>query len=543
MGLLNTTIFCGLILTKYVDKSPLKTFSHRSFFPSFSFSEFRLSRFTNTALFFEIQSNLLIKKSHFTRFLKTPIIESRPPIKNFERDCRPRSSQTTIVEESTFQICSTDFEADTDNINSSGGALYYDDRQDLIKISQCNFAYCHAGVNGGAIYIRNSTDLILKFTLFQDCTTGFLANRADVREAKGGAVFANVISCTVTACDFVRCTIHHDQSIKRYGGALYFARCAAVSPQYLDIYLSKFDRCGSETAELGISHGGAVYVNCNNSISSLYRVNISYTNFTNCVYSNSGSVVEVVGDTAEAYFKHTSFQIDSTIVLAEPLNYSCVNISNSNPSSNINSSLTLYNISLYDYNVNSANGVMFNFYANKCNLKHSQDNVGSIYLSRDKDQYVLLNKEPLNMLDYVNLYPINDYSYPFIPALYDKDVFKPFPTPVASPLPSRSPLPTDVITSGSGDSSGSGSSPDVQTTTISPGTSNGDDSASGSSKSGGLSTAAIVLIIIACIIVIITIILVSVLCVRNGRCSGSHNQIRDVRSVENDESIRRFTYF
>lgn len=551
MGLLNTTIFCGLILTNYIDNSPLKIFPHRSFFPSLTFHDFKLSHFSNTALFFQIRSSLFIRKSHFSNFLKTPIVEKRPPIGDFVRHCDPsRRSHPINIEERTFQICSTDFEADTDNVNSSGGALFYDDRQDSITITQCNFAYCHAGINGGAIFIENVTNLHLRFNLFQDCTTGFIANRKDPNTAKGGAIFANCISCTIVACDFIRCTINYE-NIKRYGGALYFARCTSVSPQRLEIFLSNFDRCGSISANLGVDHGGAIYVNCTNSRDSRYLVNISYTNFTNCVYNEGGSIVEVVGDTAQIYLSHAKFYRDDGLSMTDHLNYYCVNVSKTGSNSNATSKIKLYNIVLDDnYNKGSDVYITFHFLVDNCDIDHNSNDVGSIYLSKDTGQYVLLNKNPLNMINYVNLYPMNQYSYPFIPALNDEQVFKPFPTPMQTPLPSRSQIITEPPTQQPATPSNpTASSPLTQPSQLPSGnispSNNGsaDSSNSGNTKSGSLSTAAIVLIVLACIIVLITIIMISVLCVRNGRCGGSRTQIQDVRTVDNDESIRRFTYF
>lgn len=551
MGLLNTTIFYGLILTNYTNYSPLKIFPQQTFLSSLTFSDFKLSRFTNTALFFKLQSNLLIEKSHFSRFLKTPIIESRPEIPNYNRKCaNPRFPVAgTRITESYFQICSTDFEADMDTVNASGGAFFFKDRDKEVIIIQCHFAYCHAGINGGALFIANADKLSVNFTYFQDCDTGFLANRTFVEEAKGGAIFANCIESQIIGCYFVRCTIDYTKDVERYGGAIYFARCTPVSPQGLDIYLSNFIDCGSIPANTSVDYGGAIFINVINSSDSDYAINITCTNFTNCAYASDGSIIHVEGDTAKIYLMHTGFIRDKALNLDNKTKYNTIKVVNSQPLKQ--SLLYLYNVSLFDKKLNDA---YFYFYAVNCKIGNDHTSLGSIYLTRSKDPVVFLNNNSIDSRSFVNLYPDDKYHYPFIEALNDNQVFKPFATQMATPSVSQSPSPTATIneipptTSLLSIPSSDLSQPEslIHISPIQPESSTPDDGGSsntGSTKSGGLSTAAIVIIIIACIIVVIVIIVVSVLCVRNGRCGNSRNQIFDARTAENDESIRRFTYF
>lgn len=550
MRLFNTTIICGLILSKYTDRSPLLLFSHQSFTPSLSFSSFQLSHFAHTALYLQTQSNLLIRKSDFSNFLKTPIIESRPPITTYERICRDRRNPDAVLDNLNFQICSTDFYTDLSTVNTSGGALFFDVDRNSITITQCNFAYCHAAINGGAIYITYASQLIIKFTYFQDCTTGFLHNHTDVSEAKGGAIYANCLVTNITACNFSRCTVDYD--ITRYGGAIYFARCSEIRSQGLYVYLSKFESCGSVSGRTSVTNGGAIYVNCTLTLRSDYVVNISYTNFTNCAYGEGGSIVDISGDADIVYFRHVQFGRDQLYQPVYPRNdYYIVNVNNSRLERP--TKLFLYNVSLTENNVEQQ-PVVFHMLGNNISIAHGPSDVGSIYLSRDNGNYALLNGQPINMLAYVNLYNISRYSYPYIVALEDNQIFVPFATPTASatesPTPALTSTPTPQPTSttsavtSSSNTSESSSSGILPPSEILSATGVIDDSQnSASTKSGGLSTAAIVLIVIAVIIIIITAILITVLCIRNGRCGGSKNQIMDVRSATNDEAIRRFTYF
>lgn len=513
----NSTILVGLILSKYVGYQPLMTFPIQNLPFSLSISSFRFTNFSNSALFTRTGPRIKIEQSLFSFFTRSPIIIARPsifdPMPNESRQiCLSEKCFMTNFElsETTFQTCSTirsDRPSDdgSDSKNVSGGAIYIDFACTInrhLKITQCNFLYCHAGRYGGALYIHNPSNPsdpnfdVVSFTYFQHCDVGFISNQTGISPTGGGAIYCISKGFQITACNFSNCGIDYPPDRENLGGVIY-----ADLTNTLRVRFSEFARCAyifNRTA----TFGGAIYAK----LSTDGKVEIEYTNFSSCFANSSGSALYLEGNLVNVSIYFSIFN-------------DCRNADSVIWIKNIIGSVTVYlheinlrNISLScPYFCAIENGTFSSSLGNNdlyCPASYSKSKFSPIF-----DQNCIYEKT----------FPINAYIIP----LDDSDLYTTYPIP---PSTGEGSVTTSIAPS-------SPLSDSIPTST------NPDGDSVIDNQSNGLSTVAIVFIILAVIIVLAMIIFAIIFCVKKGICSDNTYRVQDIRYLGQGDAIRETTYF
>ncbi|OHT06609.1 hypothetical protein TRFO_25277 [Tritrichomonas foetus] len=518
MTLFNTTVLLGLVLSQSTSKSPLLTVSDRSFTPSFSLSSFHLNQFLATAVFIRSQTNLRVEKSIFSSFLQTPFISARPPVENVNYTFRLRLPvQLTEFNEVTFQTCSTNhaFEQE-DSYNQdymvSGGAIFYNSSGLTFTVQQCNFLYCHSGRNGGALYVAESDTVLIKYTYFQNCDTGFTMRPDLMTSSYGGAVYCiKSRTLNISGCNFTSCLINYDNNIPKYGGAV-FAETGTF-----DCLFSSFFYCRLATSNAGNQHkGGAIYVNCTGLNS---NCRLLYSNFTECRSSQYGSAVAFENNIVYFETNYTSFVncFDSVMIYLNPSGPSVTRINQTMIKGDINTHFFNGTDRTQYYSVLPAVA-------------------GLIYTPSN---YLLQNKTypPMTLNNFNQR--VGELIYPYKIPLDDSQMYQTFTitpsasqshSPTASQSPTASLSPTPTVSMSPSLSPVPSASPVIPEAT---------PPLSSTPVSSRLSSVAIAFIVIAVIIVVVAVIVVSVICLRNGNCMRQS----PLDQIAQPDRIKKTVYF
>ena len=467
-------------------------------------------------------TNVTISRSTFSGFLSRPILALRPAVETVTYDHRQIhdnvGGNTFSLVEVTFQACSNDFLQDDPlhygaAINNSGGAAYIISSGN-VSIDQCNFLYCHAGKDGGALFI-NSVSTFVTFTYFQNCDTGFIFDSSLFDESRGGAIYCSTVSFTLIGSNFSSCHIEYDTNFTTDGGAIH---CETVT--FYAIF-NQFDRCGAFNEFC--DYGGAIFVNYSYAATP-GNCFMELNNFTDTHATLGGSVLALVGNVQTVSFNY------SRIASASSASLIYVN------SSFINASIT------FGMLIVSVTQDVFFFEGTNTNYMHSPalgqfDVYVPLYYNISSNsipslepifQVNVLNIDnqpsnpymfPLNMSMLYMMYPTNTDVVPTtVPPTITPSAIVPTQTPAATTIPplTATPLPTASIDPNA-----------VPATT---------------SSSGGLSTIAIIFIVIGVIVLVALIIMFGFICYRNGRC-GTRNSLNTYDQYAQPDQIKKFTYF